>query len=237
VTVLETMEQTLSELPGLPDGGGTLVASPRTHGRLILRDVRPVRGGVDLGDIVLGAGLTISGRVTLPDGAPATAYVWASCGETGLAAGGAETDAEGRFVLRGLCPGPYLVTASDRFSHDPETGRTAEIADVAAGTENLDLALRCHPKLTIGLVSAETGGWAWVLKLEVRATLRGTARTVSQTLESPRKLRLKDTTLVLEVAGEYEVSVNTPGCPEQSLQVTLGPEEWKTVAVRLPRVE
>lgn len=237
VEVRETWEQVSSErdgrfeLQGLLQGGGTLVIEPRKHGRVILRNVRP--GALE--DIVLGPGLSISGIVVRPDGSPVGgAFVRTVCETSNLSTGSTNADSKGRFVVGGLSEGPYTVSTADPKGR---VASRAKVLGIAAGTEDLRLVLRSHPELRIELVNAETEEEAWVLRLETRATLRGTAQTVSEVIESPRKRRVNGTTLILDAAGEYDVSVLTPGCPEQVVSVTLGPEEKKTVEVRLPRVE
>ena len=91
--------------------------------------------------------------------------------------------------------------------------------------------------LRIELVSDENGEDAWVRRLEVRATIRGTSQTVSEVVESQRERRVHEATLVLDAAGDHEVTVITPGCPDQVLSVTVHLDALKRVTVRLPRVE
>jgi hypothetical protein len=240
VTVLETMKSTLSgadgrfEVPGLPETGGTLVIAPPKLAGRTLRNVRPG----PLGDIVLGPGLSISGVARL-DGVPVRgAAVTTRSDETGFLASDARTDAGGRFVVPRLAEGTYNLTIVDpEGGAAPRIVANARVRGVAAGTKDLVLTLRRHPTLVIELVSAETGEEAWVLRLEARATLRGTAETVSQVIESRRHRRVKDTVLEVETAGEYDVAVLVPGCPEQVVPVALTPDEWKIVKVRVPRVQ
>jgi len=245
VSVLETMQSSLSdadgrfEVEGLPPEGGTLIVQPREHGRLILRDVRPTTGRADIGDVVLGPGLEISGRVRLPDGAPAKGIdVTTRCGISGFPARSSETDESGRFVMTGFSEGTYSLSAWSRDRD--EAGRnllSAEIRDVPGGTKDLDIVLQPRPLLTLEFVSAETGAEAWVLSVEVRASLRGTSETASIILNSPRKRRTNRAWLFLDQPGEYDVVVITPGCSDQLVRVALEEGESKTVTVRLPRVE
>ncbi|HKE01982.1 MAG TPA: carboxypeptidase-like regulatory domain-containing protein, partial [Planctomycetota bacterium] len=78
--------------------------------------VEVVAGAIARADIALPAGHEVSGRVTRGDGAPvegALIRAWPSRGWVMLEAYGcARTDAQGRFRLGGLLPGPHSIDAS-----------------------------------------------------------------------------------------------------------------------------
>jgi protocatechuate 3,4-dioxygenase beta subunit len=127
------------------DGRFRLARLPRgSHGLMFMADGYATRSigvnvgsqDVDLGDVALDPGLTIRGLVRDDAGLPVagarlTAFQWR--GIEGLVRG--ESQGDGSFVLGGLSPGQYRVTAS-------ASGYDGGTQDVAAGADDVAFALR-----------------------------------------------------------------------------------------------
>lgn len=108
-------------------------------------------GLLDLGDVVLEPGLAIRGHVRTKAGAPvADALVTASLKQPmfgGIPTAEEHSSADGTFVLAGLAPGTYDLTAKS-------AGFTSGRAQAAAGAEGADLSVDLGGSLT-GLVVEE----------------------------------------------------------------------------------
>ncbi len=162
--------------------------SPRRHGALLLPDIRPHGETTDLGDIVLGAGQSISGRVLAEDGtAAAGLYVWARSERTGLSARAARTGADGRFEIARLADGTYLLTAIVMRAPKGSTNPQAERANVAAGAKRVTLTLHRPPLLQVDLVSRASGRSVWVHRIEVFVTPLHGGAVIVRTVESKRR--------------------------------------------------
>jgi hypothetical protein len=244
VFVVETLQSARSgpdgrfTLHGLPLDGGTIWAKPRGHGSVYLEDVRPRGEPTDLGDIVLGAGLSITGRVFAADGTPAAGvYVRSRDVRTMLAGRVAETDTQGRFELRGLCDTSYVLSTSAREPLAPgKVVPSAKVASVPAGAQGVVLRLLPHPALGVQLVAAGSTESLWVRRLEVVATRReGGARVEKEAESRRRKRRVSSTWVSLPAEGTYDVVVRAPGHGEKKLEIEIGPDEMRTIVVELPR--
>jgi hypothetical protein len=246
VFVVETLQSTRSGSDGrftlhaLPLDGGTITAEPRGYGIVHLDNVRPRGEPTDLGDIRLGAGLSITGRVFGVEGTPANGvYVWSRDVGTGLSARAAPTDAQGRFEIAGLADRAYALTTHARGQPPPgKTAPSAKLASVPAGAQGVVLRLLARPVLGIALVATGSTESLWVRRLEVVATRReGGARVEKEAESKQRKRRVAGTVVVLPAEGTYDVVVRAPGHGEANFEVAIGPDEMRTFSVELPRGE
>lgn len=118
-------------------GEGSWVVAARVRGgddRYALSE--PVAAGASGVSLEVRTGRSIEGTLLDTDGSPlANASVQAN-GSSGWTTG-AQTDAQGRFVLRGLPPGRYAV-----LGHAPDGSRSASQADVEDGERNLRLQVK-----------------------------------------------------------------------------------------------
>jgi hypothetical protein len=122
-------------LPRLPRGSHSLMLMADGYATRSI-DVNVGSQDVDLGDVALDPGLTIRGLVRDDADRPVagsrlTAFQWR--GAEGLVR--VESQGDGSFVLGGLSPGQYRVTAS-------ASGYDVTTQDVAAGAEDVALVLR-----------------------------------------------------------------------------------------------
>ena len=118
------------------------------------------------------------------------------------------------------------------------TNPQAERANVAAGAKRVTLTLHRPPLLQVDLVSRASGRSVWVHRIEVRVTpLHGGAVIVRTAESKMRKRRSRTITLTLPAAGTYEVAVRTSDHAEQTMEVEIGPNEHRVLAVELPTAD
>lgn len=99
------------------------------------------RGTIDLGDVVLAPGKPVSGVVVDSGGRPA-AHVHVSLYLDGIAAGFAETDERGAFVLPPAGPDPHRLVVWQPDANDPTTmSARASVDGVKGGDSDLRIVL------------------------------------------------------------------------------------------------
>jgi uncharacterized GH25 family protein len=122
----------------------------------------------ELGDIVLGRGESVAGVVLWPDGAPVeNVEVEASFDPAALggmsafnamqgASGEDETDASGRFEIRGLGKGPFALSAKAKPANGEGPELRARMSGIKPGT--LDVVLRLQAPLSVAGRVVDTAG-------------------------------------------------------------------------------
>jgi protocatechuate 3,4-dioxygenase beta subunit len=185
-------------LEGLPPGSHALqVTAPGLAARRIDFDARR-EAPLELGDVVLEAGLAIRGRVHDAAGAAiANARVGAARTPEGEDRSEAWTEADGRFALGGLRGGTYGVTVR-------ASGFAVAQTKVEAGGDDVDVTLTAGGTIT-GQVVEESG--RAVERFDVWAD------TPEETGAGYERVESADGRFTLTEAaeGEYVLRVDAPG--------------------------
>ena len=164
---------------------------------------------VDLGDVVLAAGLTLEGRVTGSDGRPAR-EAWVSA-EPMDGAGwdrSAETGRDGRFVVDGLPDVPLMLEVEGSRGDDRE--RVLRCTDVRPGGPPLQLAFTrgLHVRFRLLLRRDRT----WVSAPHVRVDVHGPGDTDSASCRHRYAAPgIRQVVLRIESPGAYRAIVDVTG--------------------------
>jgi protocatechuate 3,4-dioxygenase beta subunit len=148
------------EIDRLTAGSYTLTVTAAGY---VQEQVKDVAAGTTNLQVRLAKGLSISGRVVLPDGTPAI-DTWIRARGEDDRQGGAQTNEKGEFEIKGLGRGAYAITAQINAWAGMRRGETGEapnvrsttLSGVAAGTENVEI--RLLPGVAIEGVVVDTEG-------------------------------------------------------------------------------
>jgi hypothetical protein len=173
---------------GLSPGAYTINFNSQEYARKEVTDVQA--GTTDL-RVVLEKGLSITGRVLLPNGSPAD-NIWVTARGENNRSESDRTDTDGKFELRNLPAGTYEVTANSPSGYNFRGGgvdddspdlRSNSQEGVAAGAESIEIRLKPGASIE-GIVTDDAGNplggasvWANATDGSSGGSLSGWSRT------------------------------------------------------------
>lgn len=205
-----TLDDGTFELVGIDPTEDTVVVEPKDRTPVAFEDLPDDRATLDLGDVVLRKGLSISGVFLDETGAPvaAASIVVRPTGDWNWSRS-ATTDAEGRFTVAGLPEGAYSVQGDkgDGFART----RSVTVEDVRAGTTTLRLALSAGLCARFRLFRVEDRSVVKATAVNASVSSATAAVTISGRGWSTSEATLSEVLYPFENPGTYAADVKVEG--------------------------